>query len=109
MFRKKSYLCTRYDLPRFPFEQRTRGGLRVFKPNVMNTFNEDSEKIPYEKSPISIEEQVQKLKSRGLIIDDEVLASKYLTNISYYRLRAYTYPFQDNSDPETSRIPEEGH
>lgn len=66
----------------------------------MNTFNEDSEKIPYEKSPISIEEQVQKLKSRGLIIDDEALAAKYLSNISYYRLRAYTYPFQDNSDPE---------
>ena len=66
----------------------------------MITFNEDLEKIPYEKSPISIEEQVQKLKSKGLVIDDEALTAKYLTNISYYRLRAYTYPFQDNSDPE---------
>lgn len=26
------YICTRHDLPRFPFEQRTRGGLRVFRP-----------------------------------------------------------------------------
>ena len=25
-----AYLCTQYDLPRFPLEQRTRGGLRVF-------------------------------------------------------------------------------
>ena len=71
-----------------------------FKPNVMITFNENSERIPYEKSPISIEEQVQKLKSRGLVIDDEDLAARYLSNISYYRLRAYTYPFQDNIDPE---------
>ena len=25
---------------------------------------------------------------------------KYLSNISYYRLRAYNYPFQDNENPE---------
>lgn len=35
---------------------------------------------------------------RGLIIDDENLAGDYLSNISYYRLRAYTYPFQNNVD-----------
>ena len=66
----------------------------------MITFDEEIEKIPYEKTPISIKEQVEKLKSRGLVIDDEELAAKYLSNISYYRLRAYTYPFQDNLDPE---------
>lgn len=33
------------------------------------------------------------------LFDDEQLAKQYLANISYYRLRAYTYPFQDNSDP----------
>ena len=66
----------------------------------MITYDEDIERIPYEKSPISIKEQVQKLKSRGLVIDDEELAAKYLSNISYYRLRAYTYPFQNNVDPD---------
>ena len=66
----------------------------------MITFDEDIEKIPYEKTPISIKEQVQKLKSRGLVIDDEELAAQYLSNISYYRLRAYTYPFQNNTDPD---------
>ena len=66
----------------------------------MKTFNENLEKIPYEKSPISIKKQVEKLKSRGLIIDDENLTTSYLANISYYRLRAYTYPFQNNTDPE---------
>ncbi len=27
-------------------------------------------------------------------------AAHYLSNISYYRLRAYTYPFQDNTQPD---------
>lgn len=54
------------------------------------------ERIPYQKNPISIDEQVRRLKQRGLIFDDESLAKAYLSNISYYRLRAYTYPFQDN-------------
>src|SRR5690349_16446238 len=36
-------------------------------------------------------------KKRGLIFNDEQRASHYLSNISFYRLRAYTYPFQDNS------------
>lgn len=66
----------------------------------MIIFDEDLQKISYEKKPLSIKEQVEKLQSRGLVIDDEELAAKYLSNISYYRLRAYTYPFQNNSDPE---------
>ena len=47
---------------------------------------------------MSIKTQVAKLKKRGLIIDDENLAGEYLMNISYYRLRAYTYPFQNNTN-----------
>ena len=54
--------------------------------------------MDYGKRPLSLHEQVDKLKSRGLHIDDEQLAERYLSNISYYRLRAYTYPFQDNID-----------
>ncbi len=54
------------------------------------------EKIPYRKKPLSVKTQIAKLKGRGLIVDDENLASEYLLNISYYRLRAYTYPFQNN-------------
>lgn len=53
-------------------------------------------KILYNKKPLPIQQQIQKLKERGLIIDNEKLAHNYLSNISYYRLRAYTYPFQDN-------------
>ena len=53
----------------------------------------------YSKPAISITDQLAKLKGRGLIIGDEKKAASYFSNISYYRLRAYTYPFQDNSDP----------
>lgn len=50
----------------------------------------------YKKLPITIPNQVEKLKGRGLKFKDEEKAQSYLSNISYYRLRAYTYPFQDN-------------
>lgn len=56
--------------------------------------------MEYTKRPLTLKEQIEKLKKRGLIVADEDLAMKYLSNISYYRLRAYTYPFQDNENPE---------
>lgn len=55
--------------------------------------------MKYNKPALSISDQISKLKQRGLKFNDEQKASHYLSNISYYRLRAYTYPFQDNSDP----------
>ena len=74
------YLCTRYDLPRFPLDQRTRGGLRVFIPIGAC--------MKYQKQPTSIAEQIARLERRGLNFDDKKLAAEYLNNISYYRLRA---------------------
>lgn len=53
----------------------------------------------YKKPALSFEDQVRKLKVRGLHIPDENSARHSLSRISYYRLRAYTYPFQDNSSP----------
>jgi abortive infection bacteriophage resistance protein len=55
--------------------------------------------MQYDKQPIAIPGQIALLKKRGLIFVDENKAAHYLSNISYYRLRAYTYPFQDNVDP----------
>lgn len=52
----------------------------------------------YKKPPVTFSDQVARLKSRGLKFNIESNALLYLSNISYYRLRAYTYPFQDNSD-----------
>jgi abortive infection bacteriophage resistance protein len=54
----------------------------------------------FTKPPLSIADQISKLKKRGLIFYNETKAAHYLSNISYYRLRAYTYPFQDNTDPD---------
>ena len=53
----------------------------------------------YSKRPLTIEEQINRLEQRGLFFSDKTQAGQYLKNISYYRLRAYTYPFQDNCNP----------
>lgn len=54
--------------------------------------------MKYSKEPLSISQQIQRLQDRGLEITDSKRAAHYLSNISYYRLRAYTFPFQNNSD-----------
>jgi len=51
--------------------------------------------MKYSKPPLSIDEQIKLLESRGLIISDKTEAKRYLSNISYYRLSAYMYPFKD--------------
>ncbi|MDY0321250.1 MAG: Abi family protein [Arcobacteraceae bacterium] len=49
--------------------------------------------ITYRKPHLSYQEQVQLLKSRKLIINDEAYATQKLIHISYYRLSAYFIPF----------------
>jgi abortive infection bacteriophage resistance protein len=60
--------------------------------------------MQYAKPALSIADQITKLSSRGLIISDVQFAESKLKTISYYRLRAYTFPFQDNSNPEHTFI-----
>lgn len=55
--------------------------------------------MQYTKKPLTVDEQIDRLEQRGLNFSDRKLAKNYLQNISYYRLRAYTFPFQDNKDP----------
>ena len=55
--------------------------------------------MQYNKPAIDILTQISYLKQRGLSFGDETKAAHYLSNISFYRLRAYTYPFQDNNNP----------
>jgi abortive infection bacteriophage resistance protein len=43
----------------------------------------------YTKLPLLLAGQLQKLKSRGLQIEDDGEALHYLLNIGYYRLSAY--------------------
>lgn len=52
----------------------------------------------YNKRPLGLSEQVDKLEEKGLLFDDKKEAERFLFDVSYYRFRAYTYPFQDNSE-----------
>ncbi|MBP6386746.1 MAG: Abi family protein [Pseudarcicella sp.] len=52
----------------------------------------------YNKIPLSFQKQIELLKSRHLIIDDEPKALSYLQEISYYRLSAYFLPYQNAKD-----------
>ncbi|MDP3556805.1 MAG: Abi family protein, partial [Bacteroidota bacterium] len=61
--------------------------------------------MQFNKSAKTIEEQITLLRSRGLIIPDEIKARQYLSNISYYRLSSYMLPFQRYNDQKHSFMP----
>ena len=57
--------------------------------------------VSYTKPALTLEQQADLLLSRGLKdISKENLVNK-LSSINYYRLRGYTYPYQDNSLEDT--------
>lgn len=56
----------------------------------------------YEKPPLSIEDQIERLQERGMIIANILLAKKYLSHISYYRLASYWWPMY--ADKETHQF-----
>ena len=49
----------------------------------------------YTKPPLTYQQQVDLLKSRGLQFADEARAKRHLANISYYRMSAYMLPFKE--------------
>lgn len=49
----------------------------------------------YTKPPLTYQQQVELLKSRGLQFADEARAKRHLANISYYRMSAYMLPFKE--------------
>lgn len=53
-------------------------------------------KVSYAKPALTLEQQVQQLRARGMVIDDEALAKHYLGYINYYRLAAYWLPFESD-------------
>ncbi|WP_018086930.1 Abi family protein [Desulfurispora thermophila] len=44
----------------------------------------------FPKPPLSIEEQIKLLVSRGLVVEDETFATDVLNHVGYYRLSGYT-------------------
>lgn len=48
----------------------------------------------YTKQPLSIYDQIQLLKDRGLQFDDEIYAAKVLSEVSYFRFVQYLRPME---------------
>lgn len=51
----------------------------------------------YNKSPFTTSQLIQKLQDRGLIFSDRQGAEHFLFHVSYYRLRPYIIPFQNDT------------
>lgn len=51
-------------------------------------------KQTYQKPWVSWPDQVAKLESRGLVIEDKSAAEKFLSRINYYRFSGYCLPFE---------------
>lgn len=65
--------------------------------------------VPYEKSHLTYEAQVELLRSRGLTVPDPAPALRLLQAVGYYRLSAYVYPFRDMLPESTQRISSPTH
>ena len=93
--------------PRRPPNSADLAGAFVFITITMNTYilNSPSSiaKTAYQKSPLTLEEQCNLLKSRGLIIDDIDYAISSLKQIGYYRLEAYALVFQEDTQKHIYR------
>ena len=50
--------------------------------------------VPFPKKALTLREQVELLRSRGMSIADDAKAEHYLGFINYYRLAAYWLPFE---------------
>lgn len=58
----------------------------------------------YNKPAKTLDDQAQLLLDRGLKDISKTDLIQKLASINYYRLRGYTYPYQDNTDPNTPFI-----
>ncbi|MGD9826708.1 Abi family protein [Desulfobacter sp.] len=50
--------------------------------------------MKYTKPPLTIDDQINLLTSRGMTIPDPARTARYLSHISYFRLRGYWIPFE---------------
>lgn len=57
----------------------------------------------FTKPPLDIPEQIALLKNRGMSFADEARASRVLSHVNYYRLRAYWLPFEKVGNAQTNQ------
>ncbi len=50
------------------------------------------------KKPYTLDEQIQKLRDHGIVIDDEAFAKSVLQEISYYRISGYMLQYRVSTD-----------
>lgn len=82
----------------FEKTKRNFDGLFFFtKPNPMN-------KILYDFPALTVSEQLSLLKDKGLIITDPEAAKYWLSNVSYFRFKNYSYPFKVYENGEGNYI-----
>lgn len=56
--------------------------------------------MEYKKPPLGIDDQIHLLRQRGMEIPDPHKAARYLSHISYFRLRGYWIPFEQKEKKE---------
>jgi len=61
-------------------------------------------KIPYNKSYLSIEDQIIQLQSRGMQFANVDNAKHYLLHMNYYRLTAYWLPYEQDHTTHRFRV-----
>jgi abortive infection bacteriophage resistance protein len=71
----------------------TRPVLRLVRGGGLVLFNENSASF-YQKTHLSIPQQIDLLSSRGMRIADFEYATKALASFGYYRLSGYWYPYR---------------
>lgn len=50
------------------------------------------------KKPMTIDEQIEKMKAHGMVIDDEEEAKRILAELNYYRLTGYVLQYRKSAD-----------
>ena len=55
------------------------------------------------KSWFSFEQQLNSLKAKGMLVDNDAAALSYLERVGYYRLSGYWYPFRQFSHNSTNK------
>lgn len=78
-----------------PVEQRTPAGFLMFTDWL------GMAKTTFDKPALTLDEQVDLLVSRGLIVSCRETVMQYLQFIGYYRLSGYCLPFQVNNTAES--------
>lgn len=72
-------------MPREPEEPRVRGS------------------IAFEKPALSLNELVDRVENRGLVVPDRARAERYVRHIGYFRLSPYAIPFREEPSAEALR------